>query len=68
MEDEDYITKEDEKFLDNPTIKINYGINNKKTYFESDAVYDYIIKIRKENHTKNQNDTSNRTGIQQPLP
>lgn len=41
---EDCMTNEDMKFLEFPDIKITYGINNKKEYFESDKIYTYFRK------------------------
>lgn len=46
--DDDYLTQEDLDFLDSPTIKIVFGINNKISYFESDKISDYLIKLRKQ--------------------
>jgi len=39
-------TGEDIIFLDNPDIKITFGMNNKKSYFSLDKVAEYIKHIR----------------------
>ena len=59
MEDDEYITKEDLDFLDNPSIKITYGINNKKSYYDLDKIYDYLIKVRKSLSNSNKHKDKN---------
>ena len=58
-DDDDYITKEDLDFLDNPSIKITYGINNKKSYYDLDKIYDYLIKVRKSLSNSNKDQDKN---------
>lgn len=49
---DEYLTEQDLQFIENPTIKVTFGINNKKEYIDSDNIYDYIAKIREENHNR----------------